>query len=93
MVLEHNHLRDEHMQREHLPDHVVCVVPGFLHRLPEDIKKLRAEGILINVLWTGEKVADLFNELVPNLVSSYEAYSLLLRAITKHQGSSINNSA
>ncbi|KAI7998312.1 putative UPF0481 protein [Camellia lanceoleosa] len=62
----------------------ICFMDSLIDQ-DEDVKVLRAKGILINFLGSDGHVADLFNEIATDLVPSPHAYVEVKNKIEKHQ--------
>ncbi|XP_028102150.1 uncharacterized protein LOC114301383 [Camellia sinensis] len=61
----------------------ICFMDSLIDQ-DEDVKVLRAKGILINFLGSDGHVADLFNEIATDLVPSPHAYVEVKKKIEKH---------
>ncbi|XP_028092502.1 UPF0481 protein At3g47200-like [Camellia sinensis] len=64
----------------------ICFMDSLIDQ-DEDVKVLRAKGILINFLGSDGHVADLFNEIATDLVPSPHAYVEVKKKIEKHHRS------
>ncbi|XP_042484977.1 UPF0481 protein At3g47200-like [Macadamia integrifolia] len=61
----------------------VCFMDALIDH-SEDVKLLRSKGILLNLLGSDEKVADLFNDLATNLVPNPYEYREVKGSIEKY---------
>ncbi|KAJ4978519.1 hypothetical protein NE237_009299 [Protea cynaroides] len=61
----------------------ICFMDALIDH-SEDVKELRTKGILLNLLGSDEKVADLFNDLATNLVPNPNQYLEVKDSIEKY---------
>ncbi|CAK8571137.1 unnamed protein product [Lathyrus sativus] len=74
-------------------DYGICSFAVFMDSLidhPEDVKKLRSKGILVNSLGSDEEVANLFNIISTDLVLNPETYLKVKAKIHEHYRNKCN---
>ncbi|KAJ4978720.1 hypothetical protein NE237_009500 [Protea cynaroides] len=61
----------------------ICFMDALIDH-SKDVKELRSKGILLNLLGSDEKVADLFNDLATNLVPNPNEYFEMTEMLETH---------